>query len=337
MNILNRFAIALVVFSIAFLPVQTWSATNINAGIVNGVWFSKLPFFTGDKIVIYTAFQNQSTKSIEGNMEFVHNESIIGTKPFTAKPGEFVTRSIDWVTTYGDHTFKVRVKELTDESGAVLLPTIKTDSEAQSQILFGDNDNDKDGTGDEIDTDDDNDGVTDIQEKKDGTNPKKNDTDGDSILDNTDIHPLVVDKPTPITPPKIPKDVVVDSPPNIVLETTKNIFETVDNTKDALSVILDNKVKSLNIEIKTITTPSAPETKKELVATSTKIQSKSVTVDTPIVKHTDNQILLIRIEYWLFAVVAFLLRYDFVFYSIPAILFILFLRHMFRKYSRPEH
>jgi hypothetical protein len=116
MNILHRLAIALVVYSIAFLPAQTLAVTNINAGIVNGVWFSNLPFFTGDKVVIYTAFQNQSAKSIEGNMEFVHNESVIGTKPFTAKPGEFVTRSIDWTATYGDHTFKVRVSELTDDS-----------------------------------------------------------------------------------------------------------------------------------------------------------------------------------------------------------------------------
>jgi hypothetical protein len=297
MNILHRLSIALVVCFVVFLPTQTWSATNINAGIVNGVWFSKLPFFTGDKIVIYTAFQNQSAKSIEGNMEFVHNESVIGTKPFTAKPGEFVTRSIDWTATYGDHTFKVRVSELTDESGATVLPTVKADSEVQSQILFSDNDSDKDGAGDVTDTDDDNDGVTDIQEKKDGTNPKKSDTDGDGIPDNTDPNPLVVEKPVPVVPPKVPKDIVIDSPQNIALETTKNIFETVDNTKDALSVILDNKVESLNQEIKTMTTPNVPVTKKELVATTTKIKSKSVAVEVSIVKPTDNQILLTRIEY----------------------------------------
>jgi hypothetical protein len=211
--------------------------------------------------------------------------------------------------------------------------TVKADSEVQSQTLFGDNDNDKDGTGDVIDTDDDNDGVTDTQEKKDGTNPKKSDTDGD----NTDMHPLVVDKPIVVVPPATPKDVVVDTAPNIALETTKNIFETVDNTKDALSVILDNKVESLNQEIKTMMAPSVPVTKKELVATTTKIKNKSAGAGVSIVKPTDNQILITKIEYWVLTVFAFLLRYDFVFYSIPAILFILFLRHMFRKYSRPEH
>lgn len=313
---------------VCVLPISVFGATNINAGIVNGVWFSKSPFFSGDKIVIYTAFQNQSGKELNGTIEFVHNESVIGTKLFTAKAGEFITRSIDWTATYGDHTFKVRIKELVtagpDGTSVTVSPTETT---VQSQIIFGDNDTDGDGIGDEVDTDDDNDGIPDVQEKKDGTDPKKSDTDGDGIPDNTDTHPLTKDSVAP-------KDEVVvdnapsDSLPEVVLDTTKNIFDAVDSVKDSVALYVAGKTddvgKSLDSMIASKTATTTP-------------QSEKTSKNESIVKATDNQILVKRIEYWLLASSAFLLKYDLVFYTIPAIIFILLLRYLFKKYRRPDY
>lgn len=51
-------------------------------------------------------------------------------------------------------------------------------------------DNDKDGVGDNTDTDDDNDGVPDLQEVKNGTDPNNKDTDNDGVNDGTDVYPL---------------------------------------------------------------------------------------------------------------------------------------------------
>ncbi|MDG2492323.1 MAG: BspA family leucine-rich repeat surface protein [Flavobacteriaceae bacterium] len=53
-----------------------------------------------------------------------------------------------------------------------------------------DTDTDGDGTGDNSDADDDNDGVSDVDETIDGTDPLNADTDGDGIPDNTDEFPL---------------------------------------------------------------------------------------------------------------------------------------------------
>jgi len=319
-----------IVLMVCILPICVSGATNINAGIINGVWFSKLPFFTGDKIVIYTAFQNQSGKELNGTIEFVHNESVIGSKPFTAKAGEFITRSINWTTTYGDHTFKVRIKELVDDKGVAVSPVAKTDTEVQSQIFFGDNDTDGDDTGDEVDTDDDNDGVPDIQEKKDGTDPKKSDTDGDGVPDNLDKDPLVPDK---VASKTVPADSVVeDIVPNVVLETVKNIIDVVDTTKDSLAVFVDQKADNVgrilestkSTNVATTTTPAKADAAKD---------DQTSTVD----EHSKNKVLLTNVEYWILVVLGFLLRYDIVFYSIPAIIFIIFLRHMFNKYKRPYY
>ena len=43
----------------------------------------------------------------------------------------------------------------------------------------------------------DGDGLTDLQEKRTGTNPINRDTDGDGISDNRDIHPRSVKKTQP--------------------------------------------------------------------------------------------------------------------------------------------
>ena len=50
-------------------------------------------------------------------------------------------------------------------------------------------DTDGDGVGDNKDSDDDNDGLSDTEEAKLGTNPKKADTDGDGVNDGQDFYP----------------------------------------------------------------------------------------------------------------------------------------------------
>lgn len=312
-----------VLASLALLPSVAFSAIDINAGIINGVWFSKLPFFSGDKIVIYTAFQNQSDKNLEGNMDFVHNESVIGSKSFSAKPGEFVTRSIGWTATYGDHTFKVRISSLEANGKEVPLAST-TESEVQSPSFFGDNDVDGDWVGDEIDIDDDNDGVSDAEEKKNGTDPKRSDTDGDGVGDSIDTKPLINQKSIKETLPD-----AVDTAPTI-FNKAKDYFDIVDKVKDEFSVLIDDKIDEVSNKINTheVNSDSAPVTP----STSVSIATSSISTN----ESTKDDFWL-QIWYWMLVVFGSLVRYDIVFYSIPAILFVLWLKHMFGKYKIPEN
>ena len=68
-------------------------------------------------------------------------------------------------------------------------------------------DSDEDGLFDDEDLDDDNDGVSDGDEMKKGTDPLNKDTDGDGVIDSSDVHPLdpkksKVEAPQPVQKPK---------------------------------------------------------------------------------------------------------------------------------------
>ncbi len=85
-----------------------------NAGLVPAnIWYSKDPFFAGDKIRIYTVIFNGSTYSLAGSMEFLDNGTSLGTKSFTvASKGRVQEMWVDWTATEGTHTITARIAEV---------------------------------------------------------------------------------------------------------------------------------------------------------------------------------------------------------------------------------
>ncbi len=189
----------LVLFLILIGGSALAQSSIINAGIVNGIWYSKNPFFAGDQIRIYTALQNQSGFDITGTVQFFDEEILIGESEFSVVDGNFIKEWIDWEVAQGYHFISIQIvdaqkHELNKDPELILLNLGALGADEQ----FADFDTDGDLVGNEEDLDDDNDGIEDEEEMTIGTNPLIADTDNDGINDGEEIEkgtdPLVFEE-----------------------------------------------------------------------------------------------------------------------------------------------
>jgi hypothetical protein len=145
--------------------------TGLNAGFVNGLWYSKTPFFSGDEVRIYTVIQNQSGFDIMGTVQFFDNKESIGQSDFSVVNGRLIEKWADWEPKKGGHEISVTIVdtkkiEIGKDPEAINLSSNLSISEKYEVDL----DTDGDGVGDQNDLDDDNDGSSDEEEEQAGTN-----------------------------------------------------------------------------------------------------------------------------------------------------------------------
>lgn len=100
------------IFIILFAsPVFSATLPSVeNAGFVqSNIWYSKDPFYAGDKIRIYTVIFNGSAYDLSGAVEFLDNGTFIGKADFAlAKGGRVRDLWIDWKATEGKHIINAR-------------------------------------------------------------------------------------------------------------------------------------------------------------------------------------------------------------------------------------
>lgn len=84
-----------------FAPYVTQAA--LNAGVVDGVWFSSTTPTEGEEVRIYTAIQNQSDETITGTVAFLVNGDIVGTAPFTVVRNDIIRVSTPYTFTGGEY------------------------------------------------------------------------------------------------------------------------------------------------------------------------------------------------------------------------------------------
>lgn len=106
----------LTLFFIFSFASPVWGATETavkNAGLVPAnIWYSKDPFFTGDKVRIYTALFNGSTYDLGGSMEFLDNGVSLGSTSFAVSGGGHVREVwVDWQAVAGSHLITARIVE----------------------------------------------------------------------------------------------------------------------------------------------------------------------------------------------------------------------------------
>lgn len=222
------------IFLSFFLLFNISSAQGLNAGFVNGLWYSKTPFFAGEEVRIYTVIQNQSGFDITGAVSFFDNGNLLGQSDFSIVNGRLIEKWADWAVFQGEHEISVKISntkkiEIGKDPEAIDLISNLPISE-KYDVDF---DTDGDGVGNKSDTDDDNDGQTDEEEKIAGTNPlvfdkkivpqenpKVTEQKKDSVSVNSE-DTTVVEK-------------IIDKTTEIAGSLSETFLETADNTKKVL-------------------------------------------------------------------------------------------------------
>lgn len=166
-----------------------------NAGFVPAnIWYSKDPFWGGEKIRIYTIIFNGSLYDLTGVVEFYDNQVLIGSTDFSlAGSGRVRDVWVDWVPKEGKHAVTTRIikTKISGRDGKkrdVVLENAVGGVDTRTIDL----DTDLDGVGNQEDEDDDNDGVLDGQEVRYGLDPLKKDTNGDGVVDSKELESLLV-------------------------------------------------------------------------------------------------------------------------------------------------
>lgn len=214
-----------------------------NAGIVNGIWYSKYPFFAGEKIKINLAIQNQSSDDINGRVGFYDFEVLIGESDFLADSGKLIVANVEYKFDSGKHKISVKLVDVKTKSGEKLESIYLKSSFLEDPEITVDLDTDNDGVGNSVDSDDDNDGLNDEKEKVFSTNPLNVDSDGDKINDGDEI--------TQGTNPNIPDEgsggigttSTISSVLGAVTDTTENIIDKTDNFFNGIALTIENQEK----------------------------------------------------------------------------------------------
>ena len=92
-------------------PVYAEDVPLKNAGFVQAnIWYSKDPFYAGEKIRIYTVIFNGSSYDLKGAVEFFDNGASVGKTTFTLLGGGRVQDLwVDWKATEGAHVITARL------------------------------------------------------------------------------------------------------------------------------------------------------------------------------------------------------------------------------------
>ncbi|HBM45495.1 MAG: hypothetical protein UT05_C0009G0054 [Parcubacteria group bacterium GW2011_GWF2_38_76] len=109
---LNRilFLLILLSFFISFPNFVTATESLSNVGIIkSGIWYSKDPFFTGDKVRIYTLVFNGSNYDLLGDVVFDDNGKVICKGGFTATSGRTQEVWCDYTAVFGAHKISAKI------------------------------------------------------------------------------------------------------------------------------------------------------------------------------------------------------------------------------------
>ncbi len=165
-------------------PSQALATVDLGVR-VSDISFSTNSFVSGQKATVYVKVRSVGDEDASGMVNlYLNNEllaaglavSVVSSEPDTVY-SEF---------TVPDKNFKISV----DLKNVFPSDSQLGNNNAITSEQTVDIDTDRDGIGDMKDNDDDNDGLSDSEEARLGTNPKKVDTDGDGYGDANDAFPL---------------------------------------------------------------------------------------------------------------------------------------------------
>lgn len=240
------------IFFILFLILSGASFTAAaetpikNVGFVPAnIWFSKDPFFDGEKVRIYTIIFNGSSYDLEGAVEFLDNGVLIGKTNFSISSGGRVRDVwVDWGATGGKHAITARIIGATASSaGGAKSSVVLDNTETGKSERDVDMDTDGDDVGNTEDLDDDEDGISDVDELRNGTNPLKKDTDGDGMSDGRELEISLKNKAE--------AELILESAStsvSTILQTLRKIDDTIPEPIKTAAITSTNIVERFRVE-----------------------------------------------------------------------------------------
>lgn len=175
--------------ALAVLPVYyvlAAPASELNAGIVQGLWYSSNNVFADTPVRVYVAIRNTTGGDLTGTITFYDNKREIGAQTVAAVSGRIIESWVDWTPKYGDHTLVAKLSRVKISTATTSNQNSELAIAAAQDVLFVDYDTDIDDIGNERDNDDDGDGITDETEKTQGTDPLVYNQEK-SVASNTEI------------------------------------------------------------------------------------------------------------------------------------------------------
>ncbi len=107
---MKRLFVILFLFLTIF-PIYNINAEATNAGFVpSNIWYSKDPFFDGDKIKIYTLVFNPDSREFSGTVNFYNDTVFLGKKSFVVEAKSIKDLSIDWTVGAGSHKIFAKIE-----------------------------------------------------------------------------------------------------------------------------------------------------------------------------------------------------------------------------------
>lgn len=103
-----------IIFALSFHTAFSADLPISNAGFApSNIWYSKDPFYEGDKVRIYTIIFNGSSYDLSGTVEFLDNGLIVGKTKFSlAGGGRVQDLWVDWKASKGKHTITARFADV---------------------------------------------------------------------------------------------------------------------------------------------------------------------------------------------------------------------------------
>lgn len=143
----------------------------MNAGFVQGFWYSTNSPFANEPVRIYVAIRNNTGADLTGAVTFFDNDTRLGSQAVTALDNRIIESWIDWTPSYGEHTLRAELSRVTLSAIGSTTKSIDVALGSAEETLFVDIDTDHDRLGNAIDLDDDADGISDESEHARGSDP----------------------------------------------------------------------------------------------------------------------------------------------------------------------
>lgn len=165
----------LCIFALSFGAVFCAACVvHADVGFVsNPLWLSSSSVTEGVSVQVSTVVTKQNVEDVEGTVTFYSDSKEIGTADFSIpRSVGGVVVGVSFVPANGTHAVTAKVtRARVGEKEVTVAAEVKA-----PETLRVEADTDRDTIADTKDEDDDNDGVSDVEETKKGTDPKKNET-----------------------------------------------------------------------------------------------------------------------------------------------------------------